>query len=169
MMGTNRRLIVGLSSEGRSTVVADARDVVDTVPLPGYRVQELWSQSTVPGDVHDEGVSAGALDIEPPSQGALVRVLTVQSLPLEAWVANPHGDGNRHVLTLVAGTIDLVLEDVETTLTPGDTVVLSGHVHDWRNTYGQPAVLLYTTFPLRPMREEQSARGRSAVNYGHES
>jgi mannose-6-phosphate isomerase-like protein (cupin superfamily) len=146
----NRRIIVGVTGDGRSTVAADARDIAEAQPVPGYRVQEVWNQPSLPAEVHDEGVTTDAIDIEPPREGALVRVLTIEPLSRDKWVPNPHGDSNRHVLTLVSGTIDLVLEDTEVTMTPGDSVVLSGHVHDWRNCHGVPAVLVYTTFPLRP-------------------
>jgi len=146
----NRRIIVGLEPQGRSAVVADAEDMAQTEPLTGFVVQEIWSQDRVPGAVADDGLRTGDIDIEPPGAGALVRVLTVAPLASAAdWTANLHDDDNRHVLTLVSGDIDLVLEDGEVTLHAGDSVVMSGHVHDWRNTSGTPAVLVYTSFPLR--------------------
>jgi hypothetical protein len=147
---TNRRIIVGESDDGRSTVVADGHDLAQTEPLSGFLLQEIWSQEAVPGVVRDDGVRTGDIGIEPPSAGVLVRILTV--LPLESaqdWVPNLHDDDNRHVLALVSGDVDLILQTGEVTMHAGDTVVLSGHMHDWRNTYGAPAVLVYTTFPLR--------------------
>jgi mannose-6-phosphate isomerase-like protein (cupin superfamily) len=147
-LAARRRIIVGVTGDGRSTVATDARDIAGVEPLPGYLVQELWNQPSLPGNVADDGVAVGTIDIEPPDQGALVRVLTIDPLAVQDWTPNLHGDKNRHVLTLVSGVVDLILEDEETTLTPGTSVVLSGHVHDWRNTYAEPAVLIYTTFPL---------------------
>ena len=146
----NRRIVVGAGDGGRSSVVADAHDLAGTRPLSGYVIQEIWSQESVPCEVDDQGVRTGDIGIDPPPGGALVRLLTVASQrSAQDWVANPHGDDNRHVLTLVSGDIDLVLENEVVTLHPGDSVVLSGQVHDWRNTYGTPAVLVYTSFPLR--------------------
>ena len=145
-----RRIVAGKTSDGRSTVAEDAQDIASAEPLPGYFLQELWSQPTLPAGVDDRGVAAGPIGIEPSPEGALVRVLTIHPVEADDWAPNLHGDTNRHVLTLVSGTVDLLLEDQETTLVPGDTVVLSGHVHDWRNTYGEAAVLVYTTFPLHP-------------------
>lgn len=145
----NRRLVVGTDSSGRSTIVRDDYDLARTEPLTGYTLQEIWFQESVPGRRDDAGLRVGEIDIEPPSDGALVRILTIA--PLESateWVPNLHGDDDRHVLTLVSGTIDLILEDGVTTMHTGDSVVMSGHVHDWRNTYGAPAVLVYTSFPL---------------------
>lgn len=145
----NRRVVVGTDEGGRSSVVADAYDLAQTEPLSGFLVQEIWSQTSVPGRVGDDGTRSGDIGIEPPGAGALVRILTVA--PLESaddWIPNPHGDNNRHVLTLVSGDIDLVLENDVVTLHPGDSVAMSGHVHDWRNTYGAPAILVYTSFTL---------------------
>ena len=98
-----------------------------------------WT-STVPGPM--------TLEITPPPGGALVRVLTIAPVALADWAPNLHGDNDRHVLLLVSGTVELILEDTEVTMAVGDSVVLSGHVHDWRNTSGEPAVLVYTTFTL---------------------
>lgn len=145
---SSRRIVVGLTDSGRSTVAADAHDIADTEPASGYLVQDLWRQQSLPGEVNDGGVTTSPIDVEPPPEGALVRVLTIQPLAADDWTSNLHGDTNRHVLTLVSGTVDLILEDQEARMTVGDTVVLSGHVHDWRNTFGEPAVLIYTSFPL---------------------
>ncbi len=133
-----RRIVVGVTPEGRSAVVADAQDVASTAPLPGYVVEELWHQRSLPARVDDPGVTVEQIDIEPPPEGALVRVLTIHPVSGGDWTPNPHGDTNRHVLTLVSGTVDLVLEEMDVTLSPRDTVVLSGHVHDWRNTCPTP-------------------------------
>jgi hypothetical protein len=147
---SNRRIIVGESHDGRSTVVADGHDLAQTEPLSGFLLQEIWCQDAVPGAGRDHGVRTGDIGIEPPRAGALIRILTV--LPLEStqdWAPNLHDDDNRHVLALVSGDIDLILETGEVRMHAGDVVVISGHMHDWRNTYGAPAVLVYTTFPLR--------------------
>ena len=145
----NRRLIVGTDRTGRSTIARDDHDLAQTQPLTGFSLQEIWSQESVPGSRADAGLRAGAIGIEPPAAGALVRILTISALgPEDEWVPNLHGDNNRHVLTVVSGTVDLILEDNVTTMHTGDSVVMSGHIHDWRNTYGVPAVLVYTSFPL---------------------
>ena len=148
MFESSRRIIVDLTDDGRSTVDADARDVAVLDPVAGFRVHEVWCQQAVPGRVDDHGARSDDAEITPPPGGALVRVLTIAPVALAEWVPNLHDDNDRHVLLLVSGTVELVLEDTEVTMTVGDSVVLSGHVHDWRNTSGEPAVLVYTTFTL---------------------
>jgi mannose-6-phosphate isomerase-like protein (cupin superfamily) len=49
---------------------------------------------------------------------------------------------------LIVGRLDIVLEVGEVTLGPGDSVVLPASVHDLRNTTGEPATCVYTSFPL---------------------
>lgn len=148
MFESSRRIIVGLTDDGRSTVNRDAQDVAVLDPVPGFRVLEVWCQRAVPGRVDEHGARSDDAEITPPPGGALVRVLTIAPVALADWAPNLHGDNDRHVLLLVSGTVDLILEDTEVTMTVGDSVVLSGHVHDWRNTSGEPAVLVYTTFTL---------------------
>jgi mannose-6-phosphate isomerase-like protein (cupin superfamily) len=98
--------------------------------------------------VDEHGVRSDDAEITPFPGSALVRVLTIAPVALADWAPNLHGDNDRHVLLLVSGTVDLILEDTEVPMSIGDSVVLSGHVHDWRNTSGEPAVLVYTTFTL---------------------
>ena len=148
MFESSRRIIVGLTDDGRSTVDADARDVAVLDPVPGFRVHEVWCQRTWPARADDEGARSDDAEITPPPGGALVRVLTIEPVSRADWAPNLHGDNDRHVLLLVSGTVELVLEDTEVTMTVGDSVVLSGHIHDWRNTSGEPAVFVYTTFAL---------------------
>ena len=148
MFESSRRIIVGFTDDGRSTVTADARDVAVLNPVPGFRVHEVWFQRAVPGRVDDHGARSDDANITPPPGGTLVRVLTIAPVARTDWAPNLHGDNDRHVLLLVSGTVDLILEETEVTMTAGDSVVLSGHVHDWRNTSGEPAVLVYTTFTL---------------------
>ena len=66
----NRRIVVGVTADGRSTVIADSSDIAEAEPSPGYRVQELWNQASLPAEVHDDGITAGVIDMEPPGEGA---------------------------------------------------------------------------------------------------
>jgi mannose-6-phosphate isomerase-like protein (cupin superfamily) len=64
------------------------------------------------------------------------------------WIPDLHFDDSVHVITLIVGRLDIVLEVGEVTLGPGDSVVLPASVHDLRNTTGEPATFVYTSFPL---------------------
>ena len=136
----NRRIIVGDSAAGRSAVSRDACDMIPVEPLPGFIAEEIWCERAVPAQPGDSGIRAENRSVTPPPGGVLVRILTVlPTAPGQEWVPNLHGDDDRHILTVTSGEVDLVLEDQVVGLRAGDTVVLSGNRHEWRNS-GHPGV-----------------------------
>jgi mannose-6-phosphate isomerase-like protein (cupin superfamily) len=147
--GSNRRVLVGLDAQGRSTVRSDTYDMARTYPLTGVAIQEIWWQAEVPARLDDDGARVGPIGLAPPPRGGVVRILTVPPSSGGAdWVPDLHFDDSMHVITLIVGRLDIVLEVGEVTLGPGDSVVLPASVHDLRNTTGEPATFVYTSFPL---------------------
>ena len=145
----NRRIVVGLDAQGRSTVVSDAADMACAHPPTGVAIQEVWWQADVPARLHDEGARGGPIGLAAPPSGGVVRILTVPPSPGGPdWVADLHFDDSMHVITLIAGQLDIVLEVGAVTLRPGDSIVLPASVHDLRNATDQPATFVYTSFPL---------------------
>ena len=146
---TNRRVLVGLDAQGRSTVVSDAHDMAHAYPPTGVAIQEVWWQAEVPARLDDDGARVGPIGLEAPSRGGVVRILTVPpSASSRKWVPDLHFDDSMHVITLTTGQLDIVLEAGEVTLRPGDSIVLPASVHDLRNTTDDPATFVYTSFPL---------------------
>jgi hypothetical protein len=147
--GGSRRIVVGLDAQGRSVVVSDATDMARAFPSTGVAIQEIWWQSEVPARVDDPGARVGPIGLPPPPRGGVVRILTVPPSRGGAdWVPDLHFDNLMHVITLLAGRLDIVLEVGEVTLRSGDSIVLPASVHDLRNTTDQPATFVYTSFPL---------------------
>ena len=148
MRQENRRVLVGMDAQGRSAVVADARDMALAHPPTGVTIQEIWWQARVPAQVDDAGARTGEIGLAAPSQGAVVRILTVPPSPAD-WKVDLHFDDSMHVITMIEGQLDVVLEVGDVTLRPGETIVLPASVHDLRNTSDVPATFVYTSFPLR--------------------
>ena len=144
----DRRVVVGTDSQGRSTVVADGRDMASALPGTGVRIEEVWWQDQVPARTDQQGARTGDIGLEAPAGGAVVRVLTVPPVPAETWSEDLHFDDSMHVMTMVEGELGVVLEVGEVVLQRGDSIVLPGSVHDLRNTSGAPSVFVYTSFPL---------------------
>lgn len=146
----NRRVIVGLDASGRSTVVADASDLPIVRPSSTVELQEVWRQDSVPARLDDGTDPRREGSLPAPPHGAVVRILTIEpfSGPSTEWVADLHYDDSLHIITLTSGLLDIVLEDGDVTLAPGDSIVLPASVHDLRNTSGEAATFVYTSFPL---------------------
>ena len=147
MDSLNRRVVVGLDARGRSTVVNDAHDMARAHPPTGVTIQEVWWQHRVPARLDDAGARSGSIGLAAPPGGAVVRILTLPPTSADRSV-DLHHDESMHVITLLSGRLDVVLELGEVTLEPGDTIVLPASVHDLRNRQDEAATFVYTSFPL---------------------
>jgi hypothetical protein len=147
---SNRRVLVGPGSSGRSAVVTDTTDLARNEQPNGIVLQEIWRQDRVPARAGDEGVRTGEIGLAPPAAGGVVRILTVPPMRglVEGWLPNLHFDDALHVITMISGELDIILEEGELTLAVGDSVILPGSVHDLRNQAGVPATFVYTSFAL---------------------
>jgi len=105
----NRRVLVGVDAQGRSAVVADAHDMALAYPPTGVEIQEIWWQARVPAQVDDAGARTGRIGLAAPPSGAVVRMLTVPPSPAD-WSVDLHFDDSMHVITMITGQLDIVLE-----------------------------------------------------------
>jgi hypothetical protein len=145
----HRRVVVGVR-DGESAVVEDDRDLPRTVLPNGIVLQELWRQPRVPARHNDWPEPSGSLGPAAPTQGGVVRILTVPgSSRRDDEPAELHTDPSLHVITLTEGRLVVVLERGEVTLEAGDSIVLRDSMHDLRNDEPAPATFVYTSFPLR--------------------
>ncbi|WP_326943722.1 hypothetical protein OG439_27610 [Amycolatopsis sp. NBC_01307] len=144
-----RRVIVGNDEAASSTVVADERNLPRTRLPNGILLQELWQQRDIPAKREDLPESEWTLGPAAPTEGAVVRILTVPAATGSA-VLEPdlHTDPSLHVITMLTGELDVILERDEVTLSVGDSIVLRDSMHDLRNTQSRPASFVYTSFPL---------------------
>jgi quercetin dioxygenase-like cupin family protein len=147
MEARNRRIVVGLDALGRSTVVRDGCDMALAHPPTGVTIQEVWWQPDVPARLSDAGAREAVTGLAAPPDGAVVRVLTVPPTPSDQAV-DLHYDDSMHVITLLSGRLDIMLEEGEVAMDQGDTIVLPASVHDLRNRHDEDATFVYTSFPL---------------------
>jgi mannose-6-phosphate isomerase-like protein (cupin superfamily) len=162
-----RRVVVGLDGDGRSTVLRDAPTSARTVRPNGAVVEEIWRQEHLPARINDDGTRVGEMEAMPPTNGATVRMFTLppdtsQGNSIEGAVAGALELNLRrssepptllrtdsmYVATVVSGEAYVVLEAGEVLLTPGDSLILPGCMHAWRNETGSPTVIVTAVFPL---------------------
>ena len=163
-----RRVIVGQDSEGRSCVLHDDVSQAQTVRPNGAVVQEVWRQERLPAHVADDGTRAGEMTPMPPSYGASIRLFTLPPDGHAETEADPEAlasafgqenvggssgptlqrTASLYVATVVSGRAYLVLETTEVLLRQGDSLVLPGSMHTWRNPFPAAALMVSTVFYL---------------------
>ncbi|MDR7161977.1 hypothetical protein [Arthrobacter sp. BE255] len=144
-----RRVIVGVNGSSSSVVVADDRNLPSTRLPNGIVLQELWQQRSIPAEPNDRPEPDWTLGPAAPVEGAVVRILTVPAgHGDESAKPDLHTDPSLHVITMLSGELNIVLEDGEVMLGFGDSIVLRGSMHDLRNLKQRPATFVYTSFPL---------------------
>ncbi|MEN2738443.1 cupin domain-containing protein [Microbacterium sp. X-17] len=135
-----------------------------------YYAEELWRIDRVPASAAAEG--SGHVDVAkyPPPGGVSVRKLSLPPTGDHAGVPDldalleEFGPGNvsspedgapvlhrhpcLHVITFLSGACYFILRTGEVYLEAGDCIVLRGDMHDWRNPFDAPAVILATIVRL---------------------
>lgn len=143
-----RQVIVGTDASGASTVVSDASSP-ETVLPGGIVLQELWQQRTLPARLDDLPAASWTLGPEAPDAGAVVRILTMPATEGDSRPApDLHSDPSLHVITMLEGELDFVLETERVRLGAGETIVLRDSLHDLFNPHARQARFVYTSFPL---------------------
>lgn len=167
-MDQARRVMCGVDATGRSCVAVDETTVTRQVRPTGAIVNEVWRQEAVPAGQQDDGRRGPELVLAPPAAGAVVRSYTVppdEDVDPASYGASDavYGAGNTggpggvpgmhrtdslDVVVVVTGEIVLVLEADEVVLRQGDTLIVRGEMHAWRNRSGSPATIVSTVFPM---------------------
>ncbi len=161
---TARRVVAGVDTGGRSTIIVDEQTKSIARRPDGSVVMDIWRVERSPVRIDDPDALDGV--VRAPSDGGLVvRLCTFapnSDMDAEAYsraMADSYGDqaaASAHaipgahrtdtvdVLTVLSGELYAVLESGETLLRPGDSFVQRGTVHAWHNRSGQPATVVAT-------------------------
>jgi mannose-6-phosphate isomerase-like protein (cupin superfamily) len=135
-----------------------------------YYAEEIWRLERVPADATVDGSGHDYVEKYPPPIGVSIRKLSLPptgehagtpdlaALTREFGADNLSvpGDGAPvlhrhpclHVITFLSGACYFILRTGEVLLTAGDCIVLRGDMHDWRNPFEEPAVIVATIVPL---------------------
>ncbi|MEN2738432.1 cupin domain-containing protein [Microbacterium sp. X-17] len=145
-----RIVLVGTDRRGRSAVLADGVSGVSITRPSGAVVHEIWRQQSLPvvaASVASDLEDAGEMAPLPPREGVSVRLFT---LPPEVAPSVPvlNRSAAMHVATVVSGRALLVLEASEVLLEAGDSFVIPGSLHAWRNPFDETAVMVSTVLAL---------------------
>jgi len=136
-----RRAISGVGPSGKSTVVLHD-------PIPEGVVTTIWHTPRLPA------CNVGADDSAPPyatellhSGGSLFMLVRMPPGVEQFW----HATDTIDYITMISGSVTLMLEDGEVLLSAGDVCVDRGVVHSWRNDGSETAVYTCVILPAEPV------------------
>jgi quercetin dioxygenase-like cupin family protein len=130
-----RRVITGLTTEGRSCLLIDE---------PAKAL--IWSTDAEPAD-NSSMADAGGTSVSFPTTGS--RLIYFDMPP--GVEAPMHATDTIDSVVIVSGEVVFVTETGETTLRAGDVLVDRGIVHGWRNDGAAPCRMITVLLPSVPI------------------
>ena len=121
-----RRLVTGVDGTGRSCVVEEA-DLAFPEAMPGIGLETMCATTESPPPPRPEG-HAGFLDLG--IAPGLVRWMVLEYGP--GMTFDLHHTDTLDFDIVLAGSVELTLDDGVHELRPGDCVVMTGVDHGWR-------------------------------------
>jgi mannose-6-phosphate isomerase-like protein (cupin superfamily) len=156
-----RRVVVGLSPSGRSTVLFDGPPPNTIEPLPGLVFSDIWENTSIDATWPKTDDSADRpIHLEPAPNQSIFKIVTYPpagSFCDSDWAkvyetigASSHsndGGAFHHTSTVdyvvvAAGEICCLLEEGEVLLKAGDVLVQQGTNHAWINRSDRPATII---------------------------
>ncbi len=168
-----RVVVTGVGPDGRSMIASDGPARPWVKRPTGTLVMDLWRADELPISVHATSTATDEVVLAPPPHGIVIRTTVFppdSSISAEAAAAyaaamkdiygaagntdpdapaipGMHSTETIDVMTVIDGEICAVMEDGETVLRTGDTMIQRGTRHAWRNRSDRPATVVTTMLP----------------------
>lgn len=160
-----RRVVTGHDPRGKAVVIEDGpSDDVLVIKDAHVSISDMWQLSALPTDIDswERRDSSSPMAIGPIPGGLHFRVLRFDPAPAEFVLdaeaafadmgsAGAHVRGARHPAmhrtdtvdlgVVISGSITLMLDDADVTLSEGDVIVQRGTIHAWENRSDAPCVM----------------------------
>jgi len=192
-----RRVVTGHNARGRSVIVSDGPSPhVLTLPgRPDFALTDLWVSDRAPASNAGSGDPAKRrMSLEPPANGTIFRVVEFppdaaagggfdRAAAFRAMGAS-HAmdpDASRHpamhrtdtvdYALVLSGEIWALMDEGETLLRAGDTLVQRGTNHAWSNRGDQPSLVAFILVSAAPLGGKPAAKPvrRAAARAGRGS
>jgi quercetin dioxygenase-like cupin family protein len=140
--GSPRRVVTGHDEHGRSIVISDGPAPSSRTLPEGAAFHEVWTTAAMPVPVglREPAEPAGRWSTIGPGPGGTVIRIT----ELSPGARSPmHRTETVDYGIVLAGRIQLILDDSEVALGPGDIVIQRGTDHAWENRSLEPARMLF--------------------------
>ena len=130
-----RRIVTGLTDNGRSTDWIDGPATNAVSRRPGHESRLIWVTDESPARF-DGDIDEGARDIgrPPPPNGTIFRVIEIAP----GCVAEMHRTDTIDYVVVISGEMEMELETGAVHLNAGDVIVQRGTLHNWVNNGTEP-------------------------------
>jgi naringenin degradation protein FdeH len=147
-----RRVITGHDARSKSAkVIRDGPATNTKTPRQGVTSTLMWCTDAMPADIaigeDVEDMGARILGTPPPANGS--RFIVMEFSP--GVVSEMHRTETIDYIVMLAGEIDMDMDDGSVTLRQGDIMVQRGTNHAWINRGTEPARLAIVLLDARPL------------------
>lgn len=165
-----RIVVTGVNDDGRSVIATDTTAYPWTRRPTGTLVMDLWRTDKLPIPVDASSTATDEVVLQPPAQGLVIRTTVFPpdssispeaaaefAASMAAIYGEQSGDGppvpGMHstetvdVMTVIDGEIWCVMDEGETVLRTGDTMVQRGTRHAWQNRSDRPTTVVTAMLP----------------------
>ena len=134
-----RRVVTGINKEGKSVIISDG------VVLPNAQYSgdygfgsDIWLEQSIPVDITNKNdpLVDYIAQTEPPTGGVVARI--VQWNPGTGYPM--HFTKTIDIFIVISGQIKLILDESDTILKSGDSVIQRGTNHGWEVVGDEPCV-----------------------------
>jgi quercetin dioxygenase-like cupin family protein len=187
-----RRIVTGHDARGRSMIASDGPSphVLSLPGRPDFALTDLWVTAGAPAsNAGSADAAKRRMSLEPPRNGTIFRVVEFppdaagggfdRAAAFRAMGAS-HAmdpDASRHpgmhrtdtvdYAIVLSGEIWALMDDGETLMRAGDTLVQRGTNHAWSNRSDQPCLVAFILVSGRPIAGKPGARpARRAARRG---
>src|SRR5438034_3148504 len=147
-----QRIVTGKGADGSPAILFEGAPPT-VVDFGKYVTTELWVTDSAPPSMDgSEDRSTRPWELEPPPRGSCFRIVRIApddkihpqpgDEETGADFLEAHATATLDYVTVLSGSVTLVVGDREVTLGPGDSVVQRGVEHDWQNRGSEPCVLV---------------------------
>jgi len=144
---TIRRVVTGHDAKGKAKVLIDEQVNNVFSHRPGAEYSVIWSTETLPpnndGDADPSGKKIGTTI----SGGSVFRIVSFGP----GVAPRNHRTDSIDYAVVIAGEIDMALDDETVHLKAGDVLVQRGTVHNWINNGSAPCVIAFALISAKPV------------------
>jgi quercetin dioxygenase-like cupin family protein len=143
--------VTGQSKEALAHVIMDGPATNTRQPRPGVASTLIWSSDTTPADIavgeSVEDLGARTLRTQPPANGSRFTVMEFQP----GVRSEMHRTESLDYIAVLAGEIEMDMDDSTVKLKAGDVMVQRGTNHCWVNRGAEPARLAIVLLDAQPL------------------